>query len=137
MATTVRERDRGSRRLERALAELEAGVSVTVGVHADVGAEEHHDSNGATVADVATFTELGTRTQPPRSWLRAVIDERRAQLGEALSKAAAEALRGTDARQAFATIATELATAMRARVSAERGQVREAIEGRVDGERVG
>jgi hypothetical protein len=56
-------------------------ISITVGVHADAGAEGHRPANdtgagrAVTVADVATWNEFGTGSIPQRSFIRAWFDE--------------------------------------------------------------
>lgn len=88
---TVRE----TRAPERA--HLPGKITITVGIHADAGAEKHvpppssqagaaNDTTAAaandtgsradlTVADVATFNEFGTSRIPQRSFIRAWVDE--------------------------------------------------------------
>lgn len=89
----VRDSDRGMSSLVGVLAELERGVKVTVGVHADTGAAPHRGASGATVGEVATFAEFGTDVEAPRSFLRSVIDGERSRLEQGLARAGAVAIR--------------------------------------------
>lgn len=125
----VRDTDRGMGRLLEGLAELEGGVRITVGVHADDGAAPHRGSGG-TVADVAAATELGTADEAPHSFVRATIDGKTG-LGRDLADAAARALQGESPATAFQSIADELASEMRAAAPSVTGQLRGAIAGRV------
>lgn len=66
-------------------------LDITVGVHADDGAQGH--SEGLSVADIAAFHEYGTQTVPMRSYIRAWYDENpefiRTTLKRELTEAAA------------------------------------------------
>lgn len=143
MSVTVRERDRGMGRLVDVLDELERGHRVTVGVHADTGAEIHRGGSGATVADVAAFAELGTEREAPRSYLRSVIDENRGRLVEQLQRAGAVALRGAmrgasstaAIAGAFQRVGETAAASVRRRVRAlglrDTGHLEQSIEARL------
>lgn len=143
MSITIRQADRGMGRLLEVLDELERGQRVTVGVHADTGAELHRGGSGATVADVAAFAELGTEREAPRSYLRAVIDEQRGRLVEQLQRAGSvavrSAMRGTSASaaiaSAFARVGDLAAASVRRRVRAlglrDTGHLEESIEARL------
>lgn len=91
--SVVRDSDRGVSKLVALLTELERGVKVTVGVHADTGAAPHRGASGATVGEVATFAEFGTDVEAPHSFLRSVIDGERPRLEQGLARAGALAIR--------------------------------------------
>ena len=143
MSVTVRQSDRGMGRLLEVLDDLERGQRVTVGVHADTGAERHRGGSGATVADVAAFAELGTEREAPRSYLRSVIDEQRGRLEEHLQRAGAvafrNAMRGASAPAAiagaFARVGELAAASVRRRVRVlglrDTGHLEESIEARL------
>jgi len=65
-------------------------ITITVGVHADAGAEGHRPANdtgagrAVTVADVATWNEFGTGDIPQRSFVRAWFDESQDFIKDAL-----------------------------------------------------
>lgn len=83
MTSTVTSRT-DTPRLERTLRFLEARGVITTGVHGDEG-EQLHDSEGVSIADVASFAEFGLG-QPQRSWLRAWFDENSHRLEAMLAK---------------------------------------------------
>jgi hypothetical protein len=133
MTTVIRDVDLGLDRFMAQLRELD-GAQLTVGVHADTGAERH--PSGDTVAAVASALELGTEERPPLGWLRTTIDERGSTIGRSLADAGTRVLQGEEPAQALAPLATELALVARARVPVDTGTVRGAIEARVGGTRV-
>lgn len=132
--SSVRDVDNGFRRLV-AIARRMPSITITVGVHEDAGAKAHPSGNN--VAAVATILELGTDKRAPLGWLRNTIDERRTTLARALADAGGRALRGEAPVVAFAAPARELATIMRSRIPVDTATVRDAVEARVDGARVG
>jgi hypothetical protein len=71
----LKDTDRGWKKLLVTL--QQQGVALTVGIHEDKGAEQHRGvgKKGATVADVASFNEFGTRRIPSRPFIRAWFDE--------------------------------------------------------------
>lgn len=137
------DRDRGTSRLMATLEQLERGTKVTVGVHADTGAQRHRGASGATVAQVAAYAELGTETSAPKAYLRGVIDADRAQLEQGLARAGAVALknaaRGAEPRAAIAEavqrVGDRAAASVRRRVRAlglrDTGHLEESIEARL------
>lgn len=119
---------------------------VTVGVHADTGAQTHRGpTEGVTVADVAMFEEFGTSTRRPNAWLRPSIDSHRAELRGLLAGAAqrvlAAALRGSVAPElaarAFDGVAARARSIVQGRLRSLRGGIDtghllRSIEGRVE-----
>lgn len=129
---TVRE-TRGSER-----ARLPAKITITVGVHADAGAEKHvppaapsavaNDTQAAandtgsradlTVADVATFNEFGTSRIPQRSFIRAWFDESQDFIAKTLQSQMRLVLAGKlDAETAAERIALACEGSMKQRIS--------------------
>jgi hypothetical protein len=83
---TVRVRDNGYAKVVANVASLRAPVGVKVGVLDD---KPHGD--GATVADIALVHEFGLGDVPERSFLRAWVDENKAEIQQRL-KAATESV---------------------------------------------
>lgn len=131
MTSRVQDRDRGARALLEQLEELERGVMLTVGVHADVGAVEHVGGH-RTIAEVAAATELGTRDEAPRSFVRATIDEAQPRIVAELARAGVEVLEGASVEEAFGRAGEVIAGEMRARVPVDTGQTRASIAARVE-----
>ena len=92
MKSIVQVRDRGAK---KRLANLKRPAHVTVGVHADDGAEPDGDS-GITVAEVAAIHEFGLGVTE-RSWLRDFVAQNRAQLLQMLRDQAKRVVLGADA----------------------------------------
>lgn len=144
----IQDRDRGASRLQAVLDELERGVRVSVGVHEDVGAEPHRGPSEATVVQVAVAQEFGGSKRPPRSWLRATIDEQRAKIESALvaagRRAAKSAIYGSSpsghVQRAYGRVGTRFANQVKRAVRRfgllDTRHLLESIEGRVNGERV-
>lgn len=130
----IRDVDNGLRRLIARARGL-SDVRLTIGVHEDTGAKRH--PSGGDVVGVASVLELGTDRRAPLGWLRTTIDERRGSLARALADAGAKVLRGDPPADAFGPVAADLAKTMRARIPVDTGTVRDAVEARVDGARVG
>lgn len=140
---TVRDRDNGYRKLTAALEDLAKGVKVTVGVHADRGAEDHRGPSDASVIDVAVIQEFAGR-----SYLRSTIDESRGAIQKALSAAGQRAIKsamhgrggGGEVQRAFGRVATRFARKVQARIRRMKliatGQLLDSIEGRVNGENI-
>ncbi len=75
---TVTVRDRGAARLLRTLGAAQAAEALEVGVLGDLA--DASSEEGLTVGQVAEWMEFGTPTIPPRSWLRAYVDENEAEI---------------------------------------------------------
>lgn len=118
---TVRDIDRGYARLVERFQRLgrgARGITTTVGVHAEEGAEGHPTS-GVPVVDVAALAEFGTSSQPPRSYLRSVVDERQATLERDLLRASEKIARGeADLVTAYGAVGLELRDLMIERMAA-------------------
>lgn len=140
------DRDRGMRRFEAALRELENPPKVTVGVHADTGAAAHRGPTNADVYTVAAVTEFGVSpTAGPKSYLRSTVDSLRADLEHGLAQAGQRALKsamyGSAASghvdRALGRVAARAARAVKATVRRlglkDTGHLEESIEGRVGG----
>lgn len=136
---TVRDRDHGSERFLRTLEDLGQLRTVTVGIHEDVGAQEHPGRSDATIAEVATYQEFGTIHDVPKAFVRGAVDG--ADVEQWMAQAGERALRsarfGTSdsghAERAFARVGDRLARMMKRRVPVESGALRDAIEVRLDG----
>ena len=126
-------------KLMQAYTSLRRGVSISMGVHADKGAEDHRGaSKGVSVADVAVLTEYGSA-----SWLRSTFDGKRDELQRAMFTAAKRALKsarfgrgsGGEVERAMARVAERYAQQMRTQAGRlgleDTGHLRESIEGRV------
>lgn len=76
MTARIRDRDRGARRVKQALEELEAGVTVKVGIHRDDGRTIVDEESGLTLAGLAAIHEYGAPDLgiPARAWLRSALD---------------------------------------------------------------
>jgi hypothetical protein len=109
-------------------------VHLSVGVHRDTGAAGH--ASGGTVAEVAGFVELGTDDHAPVGFLRSTIDENRGSLARELADAGGVYLRGESLGSAFGPFLRRLVERIRGRVPVDTGTVRDAVQGRVNGERV-
>lgn len=147
MASKVRDTDRGglrSRKIAEAVADLEQGVGVTVGIHDDVAAQEHRGPSKATVGQVAEIHEY----RAGESWLRSSIDESRTQIEKALATAARRAIKsaiygkgtGGEVPRHFGRVALRFAKKAATRIRKlkliDTGHLFESVEGRVRGERV-
>lgn len=74
MAMKVTDRDLGWREMMRTVQSASVGHEprVVVGILGEKAAQVH--SGGATLVEVASFNELGTRTTPARSFIRETVD---------------------------------------------------------------
>ncbi len=115
---TVRDIDRGAARLTAALERLaSAPPRVTVGVHEEDGSAQHPGSSSATIREVALLSEFGSEHQPPRSFVRATVDDETAATERELAAAAERVARGENVEDAFGRVAVGLRDKMRARMS--------------------
>lgn len=138
--TQLRRVDQGAiGKLMQAYASLRRGVAISMGVHADVGAQDHRGpTKDVTVADVAVLTEYGSS-----SWLRSTFDGRRDEIRRAMLTAAKRAIKsarfgrgaGGEVERAMGRVAERYAAQMRASAGrlglSDTGHLRESIEGRV------
>lgn len=122
---TVRDYDRGARRLTEQVTRLSAGVKVRAGISEEAGARQH--PSGGTVADVAELVEFGTEATAPASFVRAVVDEQQAKLEHDLAAASERVARGASIEGSFARIGSELADKMRSRVPVDTGTTAGAV----------
>jgi hypothetical protein len=134
MTSALRDVDLG---LKRFLARARGmqGVKATVGIHAEESRAQHPSKQ--TVGEIAYYTEFGFDTTRPVSFLRATIDEQRPALVRKLAAAGAAVLDGAKPVEAFGAVAAELAEQVRARVPVDTDTLRESVQARVDGVRVG
>jgi hypothetical protein len=84
---TIRDTDRGARRVVAALSAAAGQAHVQVGVLGRDADKSYED--GVTVAMVAEWMEFGTPSIPARSWLRAWVDENQ----DAIQKRAGEEMK--------------------------------------------
>lgn len=81
--------DTGGKTIEALLKALDKSTSVTVGIHAEEGAEGKKEPGSGkstdTVADAAAGAEFGIG-QPPRSFIGGWVDEQEGQLTDELRK---------------------------------------------------
>jgi len=93
---TVRDIDRGYAKLLQQVDRLgrPGGITTSVGIHSEEGAEGHPTNPGMSVVEVAALSEFGTATQPPRSYVRAVVDERQGDIEQSLLRASEKVARG-------------------------------------------
>lgn len=147
MTSRVIERGRGMQGLVDVLEQLEQRPPrVTVGVHADTGAQQHRGpTEGVSVADVAIVQEFGTSTRAPSPFLRPVIDARVAELRSLLAAAGQRAIKSViygrggagHVARAFGAVAARSQRLVQRRLRSMRtgidtGHLVESIEGRVD-----
>ncbi len=96
---TITDRDNGYAQMRRATASLN-GRTIRVGVLEADGAEQHEGTAGATVLDVATWNEFGTKDKdgnvhvPARSFIRAFADQDRDEARAVLKKLAQLVIQG-------------------------------------------
>jgi hypothetical protein len=115
---TVIDRDLGFRALRRRVAAT-ARERVTVGVHEDVGGEDHGE--GITIAEIAAFHEFGTASIPERSFIRAGIDENRDRIRDLqrrLAKLVIANRTRMPPRRALELLGAKIATLIRERIRA-------------------
>lgn len=134
MSAALQDRDLGLKRFVARARGMD-GVRVSVGVHAEQSAAKHPSKQ--TVGEVAYYTEFGFDTTAPKSFLRATVDEQRQALVRKLADAGARVLDGVKPVDAFGPVAAELAEQVRARVPVDTGTLRDDVQARVDGVRVG
>lgn len=72
---------KGDEKIKRFMAIIKKtkNAYVTIGVHSDAG-KYTEGANPPEVAEVALWTEFGTKTSPERSWLRSAIDENQSKI---------------------------------------------------------
>lgn len=90
MANGVRIVDNGYNKFMREVSAFD-GKTLSVGIHEDVGADTHQDSE-LTVADIMSIHELGLGNAPERSWLRGWVDEKTREIRRELKAASRRAL---------------------------------------------
>lgn len=138
----VRDTDKGMARFLQVVGDLEGRRVITIGVHEDVGAQQHPGASDATIVEVATFIEFGTQHQAPLAPVRSTIDENDcvALLTTAAGRALRSAMYGSAESghldRAFARVGDRLARAMRRKIPKETGATRDAIATKVNGARV-
>lgn len=84
MTSSVRDSDRGYKALLARLVGHKKKPRVEIGI-LEADGEKAHDG-GVTVADVATWAEFGTETEPERSFIRAWFDEHEHQVRDDIAK---------------------------------------------------
>jgi hypothetical protein len=98
------------------LPNLDFSVSLTAGIHASEGAEQH--KGGLTNADVGSFHEFGFGV-PQRSWLRAYFDANEARLASLVEDAiVASVIDGADLEQQLGLIAVQIEGEIKERILA-------------------
>ena len=110
---TFRDVDRGANQL---ILSLKPALRIRVGVQGDEA--QKSTDGGLTVADVATFHELGTKTIPARSFIRGWFDQKFAQNQQLLSKATSAIVRGRPLAQVGEVIAIKFQEDMKGRMIA-------------------
>lgn len=93
MAGRVTDKDLGEKALLARLADAAKGVTLTVGVHEEQGAEPAESGGGITVGEVATINEYGLGV-PERSFIRAWADENADTHQDFLRRAGVEIVKG-------------------------------------------
>lgn len=88
----VSDRDHGYRALLARVAGMKKQPRVEVGILEADGGKAH--GGGVTVADVATFAEFGTETEPERSFLRAWFDEHEDDVRQQIARLAPSVVHG-------------------------------------------
>lgn len=119
MSVTVRDTDRGLAARLAALRDFDRWV-VVVGVLADEGARPHEDSD-LTVLDIATIHEFGAPAAgiPQRSFVRATVDEHRADIARIQRALAARVIAGKlDVRGALEQLGAKVVGLIQTRIAA-------------------
>lgn len=139
----ARDRDRGAAGFISALEQLENhGARVSVGVHADDGAEMHRGSRSdQTVGEVALANEMTIRRvrgsrRTQGAYLRKSVAQLKRQLAGELRDAGAEVLQGATVRYAFAKPGRTLLERMQQLVPKDTMQLHDTLRVRVRGEAV-
>lgn len=111
-SVTVRDTDMGFKEMVLGAESLQKQAYVKVGV---IGQESHGD--GLTVVDVATFHEFGTETVPPRSFVRATVDNNLSRI-QARQDEALDAIlfRGADAHEEIGKVGLQIQGMMQKRI---------------------
>ncbi len=113
---SVRDRDRGARRLEQRLKQAQTDVEVgriQVGIHRDDGAIIVNEESGLTLAGLAAIHEFGAPEAgiPARAWLRKVIDAAGPELQRAVATGMQRTLRSAArAPQVLPKVADDIIT---------------------------
>jgi hypothetical protein len=105
--------DKSSPELEAILRGLE--LEVTIGIHAEDGAEGH--DGGLTTAEVGSYHEFGLGV-PQRSFVRAYFDEHASEIEQAQDACLARILAGSDPRAEAARLGLKLEGGMKERILA-------------------
>ncbi len=97
MTVRIKDADHGMRALLDRMREASKGAGISVGVHAQEGAQEHKAKDGevapVTILDIALFNEFGLGV-PERSFIRAWFDSASKENKEALERALKLVLKG-------------------------------------------
>lgn len=76
----------GIDKLKKDLQDLKE-AEITVGYQGVSGAKMHPESEGASVAQVASYMEFGTKTIPARPFLRTALKQNKSEIKQAVRKA--------------------------------------------------
>lgn len=90
------------------------GREITIGIHADEGAEDH---GGLTNAELGTIHELGLGV-PQRSFVRAYFDENVHEIGGDVEAAIARVLEGSDVDLEAELLGAKIEAGMKERILA-------------------
>jgi len=77
---STKEINKGYREAMEEMQKVKRGPHVKVGTQGATGSRKHPEGEGATITDIATYNEFGTKTIPERSFIRSTMDDERENL---------------------------------------------------------
>lgn len=119
MTEHVEDIDRGWNRIMREAKALDRNqVAVDVGIIGSEAREIHADSE-FTNADIGAVHEFGTPTNPERSFIRALIDEKRRSIGRLFDRVAKGVIDGkVDQKRGLNLVGIQVVSWIKARIRA-------------------
>lgn len=116
--SSIKVTDKGYKKLLRTVFEFGA-PNIAVGVQEADGAKKHNGKGNATVVEVATWQEFGTKYIPARSFLRAYVDENSARLRQMMFVLMQSVIKGSRTKeQAVNILGQKMVGEIQARISA-------------------
>lgn len=115
MTSSIRDTDKGYRKVIAQVGKISRGYSAVIGVFGEGSAKEH-GSDGISLGELAFIHEMGLGV-PQRSWLRSWVDSQKARIDSDLRKIADQGLRGEDLGRALSRLAARYAAEVQAWIS--------------------
>ncbi len=113
-SSSVTDVDKG---LKALLRRLGPQASLKVGIYGDAAAQRATDGHGASVGDIASAHEFGI-VDPPRSFIRATVEEQADSIVAGIRKTAVAVVKGTSsARDGLNLIGFAIAGKMKSRIA--------------------